>query len=718
MKAPHRTFRRGMIAGRILIGVAAAGVATGVLATSLLPVIRTANSVNASALTVTALEAAADGLAGRSTDVDGDGTTEAPAFDVASGLPAGVGYVPAALTDIPQRDGYGNRIGACAWNHGTLNAASGTRLMGLAANFSQQPSIGVVSGGPDGVIETGCPDIASNLAIDDDKVRFVTAAQQQQLSSAWWTASGQIGFTTTASRGWLGVGTDGAPAAPLDVNGDIAVSGAATTDGATITSGITAATASAPNTTLTTQASATSYSGGDVVTDQLQLSPTNSGTCNAGTVNHSRLNAATGVIEVCDGTAWRPQEGASAVVSDTNFLAVSNAEHLTTYTSNGIRIAGIPDGSTVTASASGGTGLTIIKNGVASGVSTTANSFTDSLALRITTPAMPFWTQTVTVTLTAPGKSWTWTVTVRAQDVAPSSFSYSSLTVQDTNASVTSAAVAISGFDPTIAVSVSGDPSARLRINGGAWVTGGSISPGDTVQLQMATSPSEATTRTITLVAGSASTTWSATTATYSWNSGTWGSCSGDASWVTGSWGSCSASCGGGTQTRTNSCPATNGTQTRSVTCLRSDGASRADSYCAAVKPATSQSCTGSCGTQPATSQSCNTQSCCTPSNQVTSYGSCSASCGGGTRTVYWSDGCGSTWTTSQSCNTQACCCSTCWELVGWDDHGSMGQCNYQCSTWDWGTHCEYTNAYCHGYEIYENECGGTKSKYVKWCGC
>lgn len=45
----------------------------------------------------------------------------------------------------------------------------------------------------------------------------------------------------------------------------------------------------------------------------------------------------------------------------------------------------------------------------------------------------------------------------------------------------------------------------------------------------------------------------------------------------------------------------------------------------------------------------------CVPSNQVTSYGGCSASCGGGSQTVNWSDGCGSNWTTTQACNTNAC---------------------------------------------------------------
>lgn len=45
----------------------------------------------------------------------------------------------------------------------------------------------------------------------------------------------------------------------------------------------------------------------------------------------------------------------------------------------------------------------------------------------------------------------------------------------------------------------------------------------------------------------------------------------------------------------------------------------------------------------------------CTPVTQRTGESACSASCGGGQKTVYWSNGCGSTWTSQESCNTTAC---------------------------------------------------------------
>jgi len=103
-------------------------------------------------------------------------------------------------------------------------------------------------------------------------------------------------------------------------------------------------------------------------------------------------------------------------------------------------------------------------------------------------------------------------------------------------------------------------------------------------------------------------------------------------------------------------------TQTRSATCKRSDGATVSNSYC---------------GT-PVTSQTGSDYSSCTYSFNYGSWGSCSASCGGGTQTrsasCKRSDGstvsnsyCG-TPTTSQSCNTQACAPTYTYSFVysGW----------------------------------------------------
>ena len=199
-------------------------------------------------------------------------------------------------------------------------------------------------------------------------------------------------------------------------------------------------------------------------------------------------------------------------------------------------------------------------------------------------------------------------------------------------------------------------------------------------------------------------------------------------SWVQSGFSACSASCGGGTQTQ-------------SVYCQRSDGTSVADSYCSTGKPATSQSCNtqacavvnGQCNngslngciagtwsdrTDDANNYlwSCNgayggsTDNCALAKPPTYTYawyqsgfGSCSASCGGGTQSqsVYClrNDGTtvgdsycsGSKPGTSQSCNTQACAptITYAWETGGWSGYG--GCTGGTAPTWGFSPSGNYT---------------------------
>jgi len=185
--------------------------------------------------------------------------------------------------------------------------------------------------------------------------------------------------------------------------------------------------------------------------------------------------------------------------------------------------------------------------------------------------------------------------------------------------------------------------------------------------------------------------------------------------WTAGEWNTCSESCG-------------TGTQTRSIECERSDGTIVEDSWCAAAKPESSQSCsdTSSCtyawvsedwsacsttcgtGTQvrtvtcqrsdgvtvpdascieakPAANQACTNTTSCSYSWNYSSWGSCSTTCGSGTQTrtatCLRSDGatvannfCTAAAVLSQPC-TATTGCSYAWESLSW------GSCSTTCGT-------------------------------------
>lgn len=179
-----------------------------------------------------------------------------------------------------------------------------------------------------------------------------------------------------------------------------------------------------------------------------------------------------------------------------------------------------------------------------------------------------------------------------------------------------------------------------------------------------------------------------------------------------GGWGSCSVSCGGGTQTYSiataqsgtgTSCSYANGaTQSCNTTACSANtncvgGWGSCSASCGGGSQTysitTAQSGTGtSCSYANGASQTCNTAAC--PVNCVGSWGSwgsCSAACGGGTQTRTYSittpasgggTACSATngATGSQSCNTAACNLWANWSGRACSVSGSIGCCGGSCS--------------------------------------
>ena len=116
-------------------------------------------------------------------------------------------------------------------------------------------------------------------------------------------------------------------------------------------------------------------------------------------------------------------------------------------------------------------------------------------------------------------------------DGTPDAFSFTDVTEEDLNTSVSSDIVKLTGFTKNVLVLLSGDGSPQLRICGDAncsnvlvgWTAGpSSIDPDQYLQLRLTSAGLGSTERTATVTAGGVSDTWHVTTKEASWRIGTW----------------------------------------------------------------------------------------------------------------------------------------------------------------------------------------------------
>ena len=92
--------------------------------------------------------------------------------------------------------------------------------------------------------------------------------------------------------------------------------------------------------------------------------------------------------------------------------------------------------------------------------------------------------------------------------------SFTDLTGQSLSAIVASntPTITFTGCAGTYLVTVTGAATAQVSINGGAWVTSGAISSGQTLQMRLTSSGTANTMLTATVTVGSTSTNWHVTT--------------------------------------------------------------------------------------------------------------------------------------------------------------------------------------------------------------
>lgn len=192
-----------------------------------------------------------------------------------------------------------------------------------------------------------------------------------------------------------------------------------------------------------------------------------------------------------------------------SFTDATNVNPSTLTTASAVTISGLPAGcpGQVTVSGQGNpqisiaggawTNFGIIQNG-------------ETLAVRLTSSASFTTAHVATVSVGTTQDAWS--VTTRAGDSTPDAFSFTDVTNQVTSSVITSNTITPAGYEGSVPVSVSGQGSPQISINGGGWVTSGTITAGQTLAVRLTSSASFVTAHVATVDVGGVTDNWSVTT--------------------------------------------------------------------------------------------------------------------------------------------------------------------------------------------------------------
>jgi hypothetical protein len=134
------------------------------------------------------------------------------------------------------------------------------------------------------------------------------------------------------------------------------------------------------------------------------------------------------------------------------------------------------------------------------------------LQLRLTTTASPGTASIATANVGAAGDSWS--VTTVGPDTTPDAFSFTDQTDVALSTLITSNSVNITGITGSVSVSVSGDGSPQVRVNGGSWTAGPTtITDGQSLEVRLTSNAANSTMNSATVTVGTVSDQWDVTTA-------------------------------------------------------------------------------------------------------------------------------------------------------------------------------------------------------------
>lgn len=216
-----------------------------------------------------------------------------------------------------------------------------------------------------------------------------------------------------------------------------------------------------------------------------------------------------GIVMGADG--WNCADiGPDTTPSAFNFNDVTGAaaSTLTTPTPASITIGGIDAATPVSVSGDGSPQISI-----AGGPWVTSGTITNgqSLAVRLTSGG-PSSSRSATIDIG--GVTDTWTVATVGADTTPNTFSFNDVTGAPPNTltTPTPASISIAGINVATPVSVSGQGSPQISIDGGAWVASGTIVNGQTLAVRLTSASTGSTTRTASIDVGGVTDSWSVTT--------------------------------------------------------------------------------------------------------------------------------------------------------------------------------------------------------------
>lgn len=296
----------------------------------------------------------------------------------------------------------------------------------------------------------------------------------------------------------------------IDVDGDVAASGAINSASLTTTGAATLDSLSVSNNTII--GAVLDVTGPTTLTGRVELGNgirlSEAASCDATGV--LRYVAAKEEVQVCNGSEWLPiGTGAGAATCDFNFAEIINADVDTFYNTADAVYSGL---SAVASVAGNAPNATIRKNASDTGLSSGV-SINSSDLVGIRAKSSPNYNRIVTATMDV-GDNFTacWNITTKEQDVAPDAFTFTNLTDQELSTQVTSNIVTPTNYDGPLTVSVAGQGTPEIRVDSGPWLTSAEVNPGETLQLRMTSAALYETTLTATYNVGAVAGNWTVTT--------------------------------------------------------------------------------------------------------------------------------------------------------------------------------------------------------------